>query len=247
MDKIILSCVAVDDEQLALDKISIFISKIPFLELKAQFTNPLEAFDYLKNNHCDVLFLDVQMDEISGLQLLNILPRKPHVILTTAYQEYAVKSYELDVVDYLMKPISFDRFLKAASKVADLEHNQTQNSETHSVEIPKHKSDFIFVKTEYRMQKIFLKDILYVEGMKDYLRIITKVDKVMTLQNFKNLLSILPADNFCRVHKSFVVALDKIDSIERDRISIGEKLIPIGDTYRDEFYKLLSSLGITFE
>ena len=244
MDKIKMSCVAIDDEQLALDKIEMFIAKVPFLELKASFTNPLQALDFLKSNDVDILFLDIQMDDISGIQLLKILQKRPQVILTTAYQEYAVESYEIGVTDYLMKPISFDRFLKSVSKAADNANNIAPHLETHIIEPNKHKPAFIFVKTEYRMQKVFIKDILYIEGMKDYLRFITTAGNIMTLQNFKNAMAALPEDNFCRVHRSFIVALDKINCIEKDRIVIGEKRIPIGDTYREEFHSILNKLGI---
>ena len=241
-----ISCIAIDDEPLALDIIKGYTQKIPFLELKATFDNAIESIEYLKNNKIDLLFLDIQMDELTGIQLLNILKDKPLVIFTTAYDSYAVKGYELDVIDYLLKPISFERFMKAAEKVYDRLHvNYETNSTVRENIITHHQADdYFFVKTEFHLEKLKFSDILYIEGMGDYLMIHTPAKKIMTLQNFKKAEDILPQHNFCRVHKSYMVALDKIESIERNRIKIGSTLIPISDSYKKVFYDLIEKRGM---
>lgn len=245
MDTIKYSCISVDDEPLALEKINRFIEKVPFLELKKSFSSGLDALGWLKSNKVDILFLDIQMEELTGLQVIGLLDYNPAVILTTAYDQYALKSYELDVCDYLLKPFSFERFLKAANKAAGNIAEKTTPAAVVKTEVKPAVRSYIFVKTEYRMQKIFLDEILYVEGMKDYLRIMTPKEGIMTLMNFARMMALLPAGNFLRVHKSFVVALDKIDSIERERIIINQKYIPIGDTYRQQFFKAIAESGGT--
>jgi len=243
MDTLKYTCITVDDEPLALDKINRFVEKVPFFEKKASFNNGLDALSFLKNNKVDVIFLDIQMEELTGLQVIGLLDYHPVIILTTAYDQYALKGYELDVTDYLLKPFSFERFMKSVNKASAVLNEKTTAPVTVKQEIKQGGRNFIFVKTEYRMQKIFLDEILYVEGMKDYLRIMNSKDGVMTLMNFAKILTLLPKENFIRVHKSFIVALDKIDSIERERIVINGKYIPIGDTYRQHFFKTIADYG----
>ncbi|PKP19346.1 MAG: DNA-binding response regulator [Bacteroidetes bacterium HGW-Bacteroidetes-21] len=231
-----IKCVVVDDEPLAIEKLSSFIGRIPYLELTETFTNPLDALSYLRTNDTDLLFLDIQMEDLTGIQLIDVLQKKPKIILTTAYDQYALKGYELNISDYLLKPISFERFLKAVNKVADVFNAESPVTVKHeNVVTP----SFIFVKTEYRMQRIMLDDILYVEGMKDYLHIITKTGGIMTLMNFAQMMTQLPHGSFIRVHKSYIVSLSKIESVERDRILINGKRIPVGETYRKDFYTAL--------
>ena len=170
------------------------------------------------------------MKMLTGIQFLESLKSKPKVIITSAYDEYALKGYELDISDYLLKPFSFDRFLKSAEKV----YNELSNKNIGQ------NPDYVFVKTEYRIEKIELKRILYIQGMKDYLQICTADKKVMTLQTFKNLAQILPKNEFVRVHNSYIVSISKIESIERNRIKIGDDLIPISDSYKGGFYELLN-------
>lgn len=241
----VINCIAVDDEPLALDILKEYINKIPFLELKGTFTSAMACIDFLKHNKVDLLFLDIQMEELTGIQLLRVLKEKPEVIFTTAYDNYALQGFELDVTDYLLKPISFERFMKAVDKVHEKLALQqipsVVNKEAGSQESP---NDFIFVKTEFRLQKVFLADILYIEGMGDYLRIVTPKERIMTLQNFKKIESALPEPRFVRVHRSYLVALDKITSIERNRIKIADQLIPIGENYRKPFFALLESKGM---
>lgn len=236
----IIRCIAIDDEPLALEKMKSYISKVPFLKLEGLFTNGLNALQIINEKKADLIFLDIQMEEISGIQFLEVLSHKPKVILTTAYDSYALKSYELDVTDYLLKPISFERFLKAVAKVQEaLSFQEKGNTQTMEAHIEQNAQDYVFVKTEHRMQKVFFNDILYIEGMKDYLRVVTVNQRIMTLLSFKKIEEMLPSANFMRVHKSFIVAIDKIESIERSRIKIAEMLIPVGDNYKKEFFEML--------
>ena len=169
------------------------------------------------------------MDELSGIELLQSSKIDSQVIITTAYQEYALKGYELNVTGYLLKPFTFDRFLTAVNKVHEIIRKKT----------PDITKDFIFIKTENRLEKVNLSDIIYIEGMSDYRRIHTRFNKIMTLQNFGELEQLIPSSIVCRVHKSYMVSIDKIESIERSRIKITDKLIPISDTYKEHFFKLI--------
>jgi two-component system, LytTR family, response regulator len=225
------TCIIIEDEPLALDKTRDFVNKVPFLHLSATFDNALLGLAYLNNNKVDLLFLDINMDELSGIELLESSKINSQVIITTAYQEYALKGYELQITDYLLKPFTFNRFLQAVNKAQE-------NLIRHSSES---QPNFIFVKTENRLEKIMLNEIVYIEGMRDYRRIHTVNKKVMTLQNFSEFETLIPSSVVCRVHKSFMVALDKIVSIERSRIKIADQLIPISETYKDAFFQLINS------
>ncbi|HEY0177812.1 MAG TPA: LytTR family DNA-binding domain-containing protein [Pedobacter sp.] len=248
-----LKCIAVDDEPLALDIIEDYVSKVPFLELVKRTENAIEALQLVQAGGIDLVFLDIQMPDLTGIQFLKIANNKASYILTTAYSQYALESYDLNVSDYLLKPIAFDRFYKAVEKV----HNQHKNNaEPAVIALPvipapapiaaavQQVQDFIFVKTEHKIQKIELSDILYIEGLKDYISIFTKAERVITLQNMKKMEETIPQSQFIRVHKSYIIALDKIESIERSRITICGKIIPIGDTYRDEFFKKIENKNI---
>lgn len=244
----IIKCIAVDDEPLALDIIEDYISKVPFLELVKRTENAIEALQLVQAGGIDLVFLDIQMPDLTGIQFLKIANGKANYILTTAYSQYALESYDLNVSDYLLKPIAFDRFYKAVEKV----RTQMQKEEvpvpapgpTPAPVAAAPVQDFIFVKTEHKIQKIQLDDILYIEGLKDYISIFTKTERVITLQNMKKMEETLPKGEFIRVHKSYIISIDKIESIERSRIAIAGKVIPIGDTYRDEFFKLIDGKNI---
>lgn len=248
MHSVIIRCVVVDDEPLAIEKLEAYIAKVPFLKLEKSFSNGLEALDFLKTNVVELLFLDVQMDEITGIQLLEIMKIRPQVILTTAYDQFALKGYELEVSDYLLKPISFNRFLQAVTRIHDrlsVKASEKQSSLPKSTEENvQNESGFIFVKTEYRMQRVVLNEIHYIEGMKDYLRIVTPAERVMTLTNFKNMLEMLPGSNFCRIHKSYVINVSKIQSIERGSVLVLNERIPIGDSFRSDFFALLERMKL---
>lgn len=248
-----LKCIAVDDEPLALDILEDYVSKVPFLELVKRTENAIEALQIVQAGGIDLVFLDVQMPELTGIQFLKIATGKANFILTTAYSQYALESYDLNVSDYLLKPIAFDRFYKAVEKVQNLvakaQAVAAPVAAPAPVVAPQAASinpiqDFIFVKTEHKIQKIELDDILYIEGLKDYISIFTKSERVITLQNMKKMEETLPATQFVRVHKSYIISLDKIESIERSRIAICGKIIPIGDTYREEFFKRIDNRNI---
>lgn len=244
----IIHCIAIDDEPLALEKMEDYISKVPFLKLEAKFDNAISAIEFLKEQEVDLIFLDIQMEGLSGIQMLEALKVHPKVILTTAYDKFALKGYELDVTDYLLKPIAFERFLKAVDKVYEIiQVKQRMAPHPEVVTKAATRDEFIFVKTEYRLEKITYKDILFIEGMKDYLRIHTADKRIMTLMSFVKMEQIMPSDLFVRVHKSYIVSLEKIQSIERNHIRINEHHIPIGESYRKSFWKMLQSNGLKME
>ncbi len=238
----IIHCIAVDDEPLALLKMEDYIKKVPFLNLLGTFDDPLKALEFLKRNSIDLIFLDVKMDNLTGIQFLEILTKKPKVILTTAYDSYALKAYELDVSDYLLKPISFERFIKSVEKVYDelkFVKEPIQAPISNIASKSNQAGEFFFIKTEYRMQKVFFNDIMFIEGMKDYLRLHTKTERIMTLMSFNRIEQVLPHDNFVRIHKSYIIALDKIESIEKSKIKLHGHDIPIGEMYKKQFFDIL--------
>ncbi|MDQ6903848.1 MAG: LytTR family DNA-binding domain-containing protein [Bacteroidota bacterium] len=225
-----INCIVVEDEPLAAERLKGFILKLPFLNLLFTFNNALDALAFLKFNKVDILFLDINLDEMSGIRLLESSSITSQVIITTAYEEYALKGFDLQVCDYLLKPYPFERFVQAVDKAKNnLLKDETPNAKK-----------FIFVKTENRLEKIFLNEIFYIEGMKDYRKIHTGTKRIMTLQTFNDFEKEIPSRVVCRVHKSFMVSLDKIESIKRDRIKIGDTFIPISETYKKQFYDLIN-------
>ena len=235
------SCIIVEDEPLARNLLSAYISKVPRLELKQFFSNALDALEYLRENPVDVLFSDIQMPEVTGITLLKLLKTKPLIFLTTAYSEYALEGYELEVYDYLLKPISFERFLKAVEKgIARLDGNVSQPISTIIQEVQSAPNqDYIFVKDGTKLVKINLSDILYIEGLKDYVCIYTPQKKIISLQTMKSLEASLPSDRFVRVHNSFIIAFSAIEEIEKDRLVINKSTIPISDTYKKTFREII--------
>jgi len=227
-----ITCLVVEDEPLARNLIVDYVKKVPFLELSDAVSSPLRALELLKTNPVQLLFLDIQMPEITGITLLKTLQQKPLVILTTAYSEYALEGYELDVVDYLLKPITFDRFLKAVDKAAQ---RLNPASVTAPVASPQTPNPFVFVKDGTRIVKIRWDDILFVEGLKDYVTIHTKTQKIVTLQRLKTLEDQLPAEKFVRVHHSYIIAVDAIETVNKGEIKVGNTMIPISETYKKSF------------
>ena len=224
-----IKCIVVEDEPLAMERAVGYIRKLPSLTLVATFDNAVDAFSFLKSNPVDLIFLDINLGELSGIQLLESININCDVIITTAYPDFALKGYDLNVTDYLLKPFGFDRFLQAVDKV------QLRNTKN---EVPAGNS-FFFVKTEHRLEKIFYNDLLFIEGMRDYRKIHTNRKKIMTLQTFGEFEKEIPAAILCRVHKSYMVAIDKIDSVEKDRIYIQNNVIPVSETYKEQFYNLI--------
>jgi DNA-binding LytR/AlgR family response regulator len=223
----------VDDEPLARDILLEFTGKVPFLELKASCKNGFEALEILQKEKIDLIFLDIQMPDINGIQLYESLNYRPMLIFTTAYSNYAVTGFDLDAVDYLVKPFAFQRFLKAVNKA----HEQLQKPEALISGVSR---DFMFVKDGTKIIKVWYDDVLYLEGMKDYVKIVLKEKKmVMPLISMQNIMEKLPAGQFVRIHRSFIVSLSKIDSVEKNRVVIGGKWLPIGNSYKSNLMEVL--------
>ena len=242
-----MNCIIVDDEPLAQQVIEDYAITIPYLTVIAKCSSAFEAFDVIRQKKVDLIFLDIQMPNVSGIDFLNSLEYKPMIIFTTAFSEYALDAFNLNAMDYLVKPIPFDRFLKAVNKAFDYynlkNRSQEPAKEIHAGPAPE---KYILVKSEYHTQKVDLNDITYIEGLKDYIKIHLGNSKpVVTLNSLRNMAEKLPSDQFVRVHKSFIVSLTKVDSISRNRIIIGETYIPIGDNFKDEFYALLKDRNIS--
>ena len=235
----ILKCIAVDDEPHALKILQAYVDKIPFLTLENTFQSPLGAIPFLEKKGIDILFLDIQMPELTGLQFLNILKIKPSVILTTAYSEYALDSYEYAVEDYLLKPYSFERFLKAVQKT---QANRNKAITEHTTSTPvfetgKPKTIFVKGDAKNKYYQVDISKITYIEGLRNYLAIYQKATKkIVTLQSMKSMEAELPADNFIRIHKSYIINMDHVEMIEGHAVKIGDKRLPIGGSYKDVFF-----------
>lgn len=230
----IMKAIAIDDEVLALHKIERFCKQSDMLTLLRKIDNPTDALYYLKHNNIDLIFLDIHMDGLSGIELLNQLDSSPLVILTTAFSQYSLKAFDLEVIDYLLKPIRFERFEKAVKKAFErklLKEAYEGNFKDNNSD----DRDYIFIKSGRKTHRVFIDEILYIEGMKDYLSISTFTKKYLVLKIFDDMLEELPGDKFLRVHRSFIVALDKVDIQEAGKLIINNKEIPISKTYKREF------------
>lgn len=224
-----LQCLLIDDEPLATKLLTDYVAKTPGLELAASFNNPIAAIQYFQASSVDLIFLDVQMPELSGIQLAKIIGDQCPVILTTAYEEYALEGYELNVTDYLLKPISLARFQKAVAKVGSNNSGLTNTADQNV--------DFIFIKNGQRTQRIDLADLLYLSSSGDYVTLYLVGDgKVLTLENLSSFAARLPPNRFCRIHRSHMVAIDKIEFIERQRVIIGGQWLPISKGYQEDFW-----------
>lgn len=226
-----IKCIVIDDEPLAISKLENFISKVPSLKLVNTFDSAVDALSWIKENHPDLIFLDIQMETLTGIQLLESAEISSRVIITSAYDQYALKGYELNVADYLLKPFSFERFVKAVDRVMSTFSQGGKDVDGSD------DNRFIFIKTENRFERVDIDEILYIEGMKDYLKVVCKGRNIMTLQSFAKIEDLLPPAGFCRVHRSYIVAINKIKSVERGVVIINGQHIPVSLTYRDEFYK----------
>jgi len=228
--------IAIDDEPLALKLISGYITKTPFLELVNTFDNPLSVLEFLENDSVDLIFADIQMPDLTGTEFVRLMEKGPKVVFTTAYERYAVEGFKLNAVDYLLKPFSYEEFVVSAQKVQrllDLEQKALPQIEANN--------EFLFLKSEYKIRRINFNDILYIEGLKDYIKVFVKNEEkpILSLSTLKMVESTLPAKHFMRVHRSFIVNLDKIDTIERSRIVFGKEYIPISEQYKDSFQEFL--------
>jgi len=231
-----LNCVIVDDEPLARKLIADYVQKVPTLHLVDSCSGPIAAMEVLRQHKVDLLFLDVQMPELTGITLLKSLQKKPLVILTTAYSEYALQGYELDVIDYLLKPITFERFLMAVDKAAQRAAPYIPPAGVMPERVASEsQAPFVFVKDGTKLVKVWLNEILFVEGLKDYVTIHTPTQKIVSLQRLKALEAQLPPERFIRIHNSYIVALEAIDVVHKGEVQIGDKFLPIGETYRKSF------------
>lgn len=239
-----MKCTVIDDEPFALDLIRDYIRQTPFLDLAQCFHNPFKALEYLNTEHVDLIFLDINMPALSGIQLIRTLHKTPMVIFTTAYPEFAAESYEYNAVDYLLKPIKYERFLKAVNKAASLLQPSTGILGEDKQLQDKQQEKHFFVRSGSQQVKINSDDILYIEAAGNYMCFYTREKKVMSLLNMKDALELLPAARFARIHKSYIVALKHIEAIDRYEVVIAGRKIPIGITYREQFAKLMSGTGL---
>ncbi|NIG57520.1 LytTR family DNA-binding domain-containing protein [Chitinophaga sp. Cy-1792] len=223
-----LNCIIVEDEPLAAEKTAAFVARVPYLRLLEVFNDSISAWQYLKTQQPDIVFLDIEMEGMTGIEIISLLQKYPHIIITSAYEKYALKGYELNVTDYLLKPFDFSRFLKAVEKVSQQYQDQ-----------PAFARDYFFVHTGYKTQKIFYKDVLYIEGMRDYRCVHTLQDKILTLQTFTEFEQLLPPGKICRIHKSYMVATDKVTHIEKGQVGIKDKILPVSETYKQVFYNAI--------
>jgi len=232
-----IKCAIVDDEPLAVELLASYVNKIPFMELQGKYNNAMDALKGLADNPVDLIFLDIQMPDLNGLELSKMLPETTRIVFTTAFSQYAVDSYRINALDYLTKPISYANFLEACNKA--LQWYKLVNQEGGSGE---QEATSIFVKSEYKLLQINLDDILYIEGLKDYVKIFTTTSKqpILSLMNMKNMEQLLPASRFIRVHRSFIVQKNKIKEVNRNRIVFGDVYIPIGDSYKQAFQDFIN-------
>jgi two-component system, LytTR family, response regulator LytT len=232
-----ITTIAIDDEPLALQLVGGYIEKTPGLKLCGKFDNPLDAIDFMAGENVDLVFVDIQMPDLSGIEFTRSLAKGTKVIFTTAYEKYALEGFRLDVVDYLLKPFSYEEFLKAlqkAQRLIRLEKGALDQIESNN--------EFLFFKSDYKVKRINFNDILYIEGLKDYVKVFTVNSEkpVLSLSTMKLLESKLPGSKFMRVHRSFIVNLEKIDTIDRSRIVFGKTYIPVSDQYKDKFQEFIN-------
>ncbi|MDU0372708.1 LytR/AlgR family response regulator transcription factor [Hymenobacter endophyticus] len=236
-----LRCLLVDDEPLALRLLSSYVERVPFLELVGTCRSALDALTVLQREAVDVLFLDIQMPDLTGVEFVRSMQPQALVIFTTAYENYALEGFNLNALDYLVKPIAFERFLQAAQKAQDRLAPRQPEPAAAPAPAPAHSTadDYIFVKADYHTQRLNLRDIRYLEGLKDYIKIYAGARPILTLNSLKAFEDRLPSPDFVRVHRSYIVSLAHIDSIRKNRIYMGEAIIPIGESYADAFFKLI--------
>ncbi|WP_282039971.1 LytR/AlgR family response regulator transcription factor [Saccharicrinis aurantiacus] len=228
-----IKCIAIDDEPLALKQMLAYIKKTGFLSLVADFDSAIEALPFLQNNEVDLMFVDINMPDINGMEFVKSLNNPPKVIFTTAYSEYAFDGFKVNAVDYLLKPIAYSEFLKAASKAQELYFKPQE-------ETIEHNDEYLFIKSEYKLVRINYRDIKYIEGMREYVRIFLDNDTpLMALMSIKKLVEHLPSKDFMRVHRSFIVNLNKVNMVERMRIVFGKTYIPVSEQYKAEFQSFL--------
>ena len=226
------TCLIVDDEQLARKLLKEYVSKVTALELRGMCKNPLEAMDIMQQEQIDILFLDIQMPELTGIEFVKSLKQKPVIIFTTAYSEFALEGYQLDVIDYLVKPFPLDRFVQAVNKAIEFIDLKKKASLSG-----KDSDEYILLHADHKIYKVALDDIQYIEGLKEYVSYFTKEKRIIVLQSLKSIEETLPADRFIRIHRSYIVPIRKIKTLDGNQVQIGDKLIPIGRSYKEEVLK----------
>ncbi|MDH6356567.1 LytTR family DNA-binding domain-containing protein [Parabacteroides sp. PF5-9] len=239
-----ITCMIIDDEPLAIALLEGYVAKIPFLRLVGSYDNPLEALEAYTAMPVNLIFLDIQMPELNGLELSKIITPATRIVFTTAFKQYAFESYAINAIDYLLKPIGFQVFLRASNKALQwFELNRKQTSSLTTAEVTNKENGTIFVRSDHRLIQIDLKNILYISGLRDYVKIYTvgSTRSIISLMTLKSAEELLPTDRFVRVHRSYIVAIDKINSIENNRVIIGKEYIPVSDAYREKFNLMLSS------
>jgi DNA-binding LytR/AlgR family response regulator len=236
-----LRCIAIDDEPLALELLEDNISKVPYLELAATCSNAMEAIKVLQEKTIDLIFLDIQMPGLTGLQFIQSLSSRPMIILITAYEKYALEGFNLDVVDYLVKPVSIERFVKACNKAWELYNLKTKPGEV----IADKPAEYIFVNVEYSLLKVVIDDIMWIEGLKDYIKIHLKSSSrpVITRMTMKSVEELLPAARFIRIHKSYIAAINFITTVRKSAVMIGSTELPVSDTYQEALMKITGKQG----
>jgi len=234
-----IRCLAVDDEPPALDVLKKYISSVQSLELVGACSDAIEALNFIPRNRVELIFLDIQMQKILGTDFLRTLKKPPKVIFTTAFRKFAIEGFELDAVDYLLKPISFERFLKAVNKVMDVSFNGTLSLESSDFQVKVPADNHIYLRSDRKMIKVNLADILYIESIKDYIKVVGVPGTVITKQSISSVEDILPKEMFVRIHRSFIVALNKVESYSSELVWIGKTELPISRMYRHEVEKIL--------
>ena len=228
-----ISCIAIDDEPIALDILSAYAAKIDFIDLQKTFTNPDDALRYIRKHPVDLVFLDIMMPDVNGVKLYKSIPSEPMVIFTTAHHQFAVKGFEVDAIDYLLKPYEFDRFLKACNKAVDFY--------TYQIKRDNQTTRHLIVRAEYSLVKILLDSIIYIEGLNDYVKIYSIGQKpILSKISMKMILDRLPSSTFSRIHRSYIVSLDKIEAVRNKKVFIAKQELPIGITYEEDFMQLFS-------
>ena len=238
-----IKCIAIDNDPVSLKLLEEHISGIPFLNLLKSFQNPFDAIEFLSKEQVDLLFTEVELPSLNGVQLIRSLSNQPMVVITSANDKYAVEAFQIGALDYILKPISFDRVVRAANRARECFNNRSFHIKLNPNAL-EDAYDYIFVKSDYKIIKINLEDILLIEGLKDYVKIHTFERSVLSLLSLKGLETRLPSSLFIRVHRSYIVALNKIDSIEKSRIKIEKYYIPISDLYKEAFFKRIQSQNL---
>lgn len=232
-----LQCAIIDDEPLALELMESYVKKTPFLELYGKYSSAITALNDLRNSNIELIFLDIQMPDLNGMEFAKMLPKNIRIIFTTAFNQYAIEGFKANAIDYLLKPVSYNEFLSAANKALEWFNMTRQNANTDTSE-----SDFIYVKSDYKLRQIKLDDIIYIEGLKDYLKIYVENDSkpILSLISMKSMEERLPSPRFMRVHRSFIVQMSKVQIIDKGQIIFGKNRIPISDSYKNDFYEYLN-------